>query len=287
MKPFFEIPVITEGQSIAFLNRRLDDGIPFQWHYHREFELTLTLNSEGQRYIGDHIGNYDDGDLVLLGPNLPHTWASAARPADDDPHVALVTWFTSEWLARLVDTLPELSGFADLAKRAGRGIQFSKEVADRMRPIIIAMVDQPPASRVLGLLDILTTLSRDQGAIVLASPDRRQAVFAEGDRPRIERILDHLHGHYYERLTIAELADIAHLSQSGLHRLFLRHTMMTVSDYIAQLRIGRACQMLVSTRKPIALIANDVGYDNISNFNRQFKVLKSATPRQFRNAFGR
>ena len=82
---------------MELLHRRLDDGIPFLWHYHPEFELTLTLNSRGQRYIGDDIANYDDGDLVLLGPNLPHTWCSAEKIDAASPHIAIVMWFTESW----------------------------------------------------------------------------------------------------------------------------------------------------------------------------------------------
>ncbi|WP_246748578.1 helix-turn-helix domain-containing protein [Rhizobium setariae] len=287
MKPFFEKPVIAEGQSSALLNRRLDDGIPFQWHFHREFELTLTLNSEGRRFIGDHIGTYGDGDLVLLGPNLPHTWASDLKQDESGPHVALVIWFTSEWLSGLVQTMPELSRLKDLASRAGRGIQFSQHMGERVRPLIEAMTEQSPSQRLLGLLEALLLLSEDGASVALASPDRRQQVFAEGDRPRIERVLDHLHGHYSERLTVSDLARTAHLSESGLHRLFRRHTMMTVSEYISQLRVGRACQLLIATQQPIALVATDVGYDNLSNFNKQFKALKGTTPRAFRNTFAR
>ena len=80
MKPLLEKVMPPEGASWAWLDRQLDDAIPFQWHHHPEFELTLTLNSVGQRFIGDHIGDYDDGDLVLIGPNLPHTWASRGKP---------------------------------------------------------------------------------------------------------------------------------------------------------------------------------------------------------------
>jgi AraC-like DNA-binding protein len=247
----------------------------------------LTLNSEGHRYIGDHVGSYRHGDLVLLGPNLPHTWASSRKLVEGEPHVALVIWFTSEWLSGLIEAMPELSGLENMASSAGRGIQFSAGAAEKAWPSILAMTDQSAPARLLGLLETLLLLSQDTVATLLASPDRRQAVFAEGDRPRIEKVLDHLHGHYQSRLTIAELADIAHLSESGLHRLFQRHTMMTISAYVAQLRIGRACQMLISTDRPVGLIAGDVGYDNISNFNRQFKFQKALTPREFRNAFGR
>ena len=95
MRPLFEKVTVPAGASWSLLDRRLDDGIPFQWHYHPEFELTLTLNSRGQRYIGDSIESYDDGDLVLLGPNLPHTWNSADKIDPRRPHHALVMWFTA------------------------------------------------------------------------------------------------------------------------------------------------------------------------------------------------
>src|SRR5262245_45670040 len=89
MRPLFEKVTVPAGASWALLDRRLPDGIPFQWHYHPEFELTLTLNSRGQRYIGDSVADYDDGDLVLLGPSLPHTWCSAERLDPAEPHHAI------------------------------------------------------------------------------------------------------------------------------------------------------------------------------------------------------
>ena len=100
MKPFLEKIHKPADASWSMLNRRLQDGIPFQWHHHPEFELTLTLNSRGLRFIGDQVGEYDDGDLVLLGPNLPHTWASREAVRAGEPHVALVLWFDSDWRAR-------------------------------------------------------------------------------------------------------------------------------------------------------------------------------------------
>ena len=121
MRPLFEKVTVPEGSSWAMLNRRLPDGIPFQWHYHPEFELTLTLNSRGQRYIGDNVAGYDDGDLVLLGPNLPHTWCSAERLDDGQPHIALVMWFTEEWSAGVTETLAEMKSVArcSCARRGG------------------------------------------------------------------------------------------------------------------------------------------------------------------------
>ena len=110
------------------LNRRLSDGIPFQWHHHPEFELTLTLNSRGLRFIGDQVGEYDDGDLVLLGPNLPHTWASREPVRVDEPHVALVLWFDLEWAQRVTSGFVEFRKVDELLTRARRGVQFPRIV---------------------------------------------------------------------------------------------------------------------------------------------------------------
>lgn len=287
MRPLLEKLTVPDGQSWAFLNRRLDDEIPFQWHCHREYELTLTLNSRGQRFVGDHVGPYGDGDLVLLGPNLPHTWASSARIVDAAPHVALVMWFRSEWIDQLVASVAELSILQPLLGDACRGVRFSDGSAALVRPTIESMAQLPSARRLVALLDVLVTLPCDADRSLLASPSRGQPPFTGADRPRIERVLDHVHAHYQERLSIEALAQLAHLSPSGLHRLFRRHTRMTPLAYVTQLRIGRACQLLISTAQPIAHIACSVGFDNLSNFNRQFRALKQATPREFRRKLAR
>ncbi len=287
MRPLFEKVTVPEGASWALLDRRLDDGIPFQWHYHPEFELTLTLNSRGQRYIGDAIARYDAGDLVLLGPNLPHTWCSTEKIEAGRPHHAIVMWFTEAWWKSLTATLAEMRIVEPLLSRAGRGVVFSRATADRARPIVEMIPELPPAERLLRLMQVLAILAGDEEAEPIASraADRRQV--ESPDRARIERVLDHIHAYYRERIGVEALADVAALSVSGFHRLFRRHTRLTLTRYVAELRIGQACALLVNSERPIAHIADEVGYANLANFNRQFRALKGLTPRAFRSSFAR
>lgn len=285
MRPYRETVSIASDQSWTLLNRRLDDEIPFQWHYHPEFELTLTLNSRGQRYIGDHIGRYDDGDLVLLGPNLPHTWCSADRIDPAQPHIALVMWFTPDWARPLTGTLTELKAVEPMLAASGRGLVFSAASAADVRPLVESLPGLDPPSRVIRLIEILSRLARRGEYQPLASPAADAMAAASPDRDRISRVLDHLHAHYREEVTIADLAGIACLSISGFHRLFRRHTSLTVSDYLAQLRIGRACALLINSQLPVAHVADEAGYSNLSHFNRQFRALKGMTPREFRRSF--
>ncbi|HTN63958.1 MAG TPA: AraC family transcriptional regulator [Devosia sp.] len=284
MKPFLERLQVADDASWAMLNRRLDDAIPFQWHHHPEYELTLTLNSRGQRFIGDHIGSYDDGDLVLIGPYLPHTWSSIAKTDPAQPHIALVMWFLPDWADHLTAKFPELRAIGAMLARAAAGLHFSTATATAARPLIETLIQRPPTERFLLLLQVLSLLAADRAATPLAAAIPNTAG-PTAERTRIDRVLDHIHQHFAGPITITALADIAALSPSGLHRTFLRHTSQTVSQYLIRLRIGRACALLSSTPLPIGQIAFDVGYDSLANFNRQFKALKQVTPRHYRQAF--
>ena len=283
MKSYLEHLTADEDASWATLNRRLDDGIPFQWHHHPEFELTLTLNSTGQRFIGDHIGRYHPGDLVLIGPHLPHTWHSLDRPDATAPHTALVMWFLPEWAERLTANA-ELRPVGVMLARAAHGLKFSDMAASAIQPAVEQLFTQAPVERFLGLVSILNTLAKDRDAVPLSVTAPALAP-ASTDRGRLDRVLNHIHSNFAQPVTMTQLADIAALSPSGLHRTFLRHTRQTVSQYLIRLRIGRACALLSSSIMPIGQIAGEVGYDSLANFNRQFKAMKGTTPRAYRSAF--
>ena len=282
MKPYLEKLRTDEGASWAMLNRRLDGGIPFQWHHHPELELTLTLNSRGQRFIGDHAGSYDDGDLVLVGANLPHTWHSTERIDASAPHVALVLWFGQDWLTDLADSAVELRPLHDLVARSRTGLHFSTALSNALRQQYESLFSQPPEARLFGLLQVLLHLAHDNGAVGLSSAYETSS---SGSRERIDRVLDYLHAHYTEDLRLEALADIAALSKSGLHRLFRKHTQSTISDYLIRLRMAEACARLSGTIQPIHHIAVEVGYGALANFNRHFRRLRGMTPREYRKHF--
>ncbi|KAB2716439.1 helix-turn-helix domain-containing protein [Brucella intermedia] len=284
MKPLLEHLPASPDASWSMLNRRLDDAIPFEWHHHPEFELTLTLNSRGQRFIGNHVAEYDHGDLVLIGPDLPHTWASREKLDEAKPHVALVFWFRREWIDGLTGGSVELAPIRRLISDAGTALAFDPALGRRLSADFEALFLHPPAQRLIGLLTILARLAEERTRQPLSSVIPQQHV---GDRSRIDRVLVHIHKHYHAPLRMEELAEIAFLSISGLHRLFQRHTQMSVSEYVIALRIGESCSRLSGTNQPIQHIAAEVGYASLANFNRQFRRLRGMSPREYRNSFRR
>jgi transcriptional regulator GlxA family with amidase domain len=156
-------------------------------------------------------------------------------------------------------------------------------VRERARSIIVGMIDQTAEDRLPALLQLLLLLARDAGAMPLTSA--ATDALPDATEERISRVLSYLHKHYQERNPVAELTRIAALSRSSLHRLFRQQTRMTVTGYITHLRIGKACALLIQSDKAVSLIADQVGYQNLANFNRQFKLTKGQTPRGFRKAF--
>ena len=284
MRPFLEHLPAAPDASWSMLNRRLDDAIPFEWHHHPEFELTLTLNSRGHRFVGNSVAGYDHGDLVLIGPNLPHTWASREKIDDGKPHVALVFWFRREWIEALAGGSVELAPVIRMIRRAVTGLAFDPAFGRTLVEDFEAIFSRAPAQRLIGLLDILARVADDKSGQSLSTVVP-QAI--EGDRSRIDRVLMHLHRNYQEPVRMEQLARIAALSQSGLHRMFKKHTQVSISDYLIGLRIGEACARLSGTAQPIQHIAADVGYRSLANFNRQFRHLRGMTPRDYRASFQR
>lgn len=283
MRPFLEVLPWTEDSSLAMLDRRLDDGIPFQWHHHPEYELTLTRNSRGQRFVGDHVGAYGDYDLVLVGPNLPHTWVSEGQYGRGGPHLAQVIWFDPAWAQGLAEHMVEFRAVGDLVQRAACGLDFGPEAGAALAPEIEAFFANPPRERLVGLLQILCRL-QDALAEPLASRPAG-AARADARQDRMDRVLAHLHEHFARPVPLGELADIAALSVSGLHRMFRRRTGRTISAYVSGLRIGSACALLSGTDYPIAHVAHQAGYGALANFNRQFRAARGMTPRQYRAHF--
>jgi AraC-like DNA-binding protein len=282
MKPYLEHIAASKEGSWTLFDRRLP-AIPFEWHYNSEYELTLTLNSRGQRFIGDSMAPYDDGDLVLIGPKIPHTWCSSGDCGAGPTHQAVVLWFSEAFAQGLVRSHVELRPIQLLLAGANRAIEFSAGTKATARRMICGMLTQTAEDRLPALLQLLLWLSRDVKAKPLTSiPD---TALPNPEEERIGRVVAYLHDRYRERNAVDQLSRIAALSRSSLHRLFRQQTGMTTTDYVNRLRISNACALLVGTQKPIALVADEVGYRNLANFNRQFKQSKGQTPRQFRSAF--
>jgi len=284
MKPHFEKVASGPSSFVAF--ERNDLEFPFYWHYHPEFELTLIINSRGQRLVGDGIADYGPGDLVLLGPNVPHSWRSGPVKANTaESHRAVVVQFRPDFLGERFFELEEMSIVAHLLRRSSNGLAFGHtETGRKVARSIATLPLQSPAKRLATLLSVLIDLADESDATVLSTL-KVKPICRVADQHRIDEICLYLNENFEEEIEFAELSKRFHMDQASLCRFFKRATGRTMTAYLNELRVGAAAQLLINTDDSILDIGFRVGFGNYSNFNRQFKRLKGFGPRTLRRQF--
>lgn len=284
MKPYFE--KISAGPSSFTAFERSDPEFPFYWHYHPEFELTLIVDSHGQRLVGDGIADYGPGDLVLLGPNVPHSWRSGpVKSVSGEVHRAVVVQFREDFLGSRFFELQEMEGVARLLRNASNGLAFGHTAAGaKVTKHLEALPAAPPSKRLVLLLTALVDLASESNAQVLSSL-RVRPICRPADQQRIDAICVYLNEHFEEEIDFARLSDRFHMDQASLCRFFKRATGRTMTAYLNELRVGAAAQLLINTDESVLDIAFRVGFGNYSNFNRQFKRIKGFGPRTLRRQF--
>lgn len=280
MKAQLEKIVLPEGGSWCFLLRDIDD-IPFEWHFHPEYELTLTIDSQGERYIGDSIERYQNHDLVLVGPNLPHTWQSAD---EQKKPLVFVLWFSQQWVDSLVGQFPEYAELPKLLKQSYQGIHFEEQLAKGLQTDFHQLIEADSRKRLLLLLSILDRILGSNGR-QLASNHFQTAYIHDENQDVLNKVLFKIHQEFHLPLNLDEMAILANMSVSTFVRFFKKHMKQSFHQYLTQIRLGYACQLLIRTQKPISYIAEESGFHNQSNFNRLFKKYKNITPALFRNNF--
>ena len=277
MKPLLENIDKNKGRTsfVAFAIQK--PKFDFFWHYHPEYELTLIVKGRGKRIIGDHHAFYESGDLVLIGPGLPHTWVS-----DSDIKVkseAIVVQFTIDFIKRF-DGLHELSSIHDLVKAAKQGISIKGKDIATVKEQLKMLPTKNGIEKMTSLLHILNALSSLKQE-PLASLYYQPLKGSENEK-RINKVCQYIQKHAQEPLNIQNAAALIHLTPSAFCKFFKRATGKTFSDYVNDIRVANICSELMDTDKQIAEIAYSKGFESITYFNRVFIKKKKMSPSNYR-----
>ena len=282
MQPLLEkIRKPYDASMRAFVRR--ERQFPFEWHYHPEYELTLITAGRGRRFVGDHIADFREGDLVLLGPLLPHTWRSAPSRTQRRRR-AIVIQFPENFLGTALTECTELTQVHELLSRSRQGLQFHGRQRATTARQLESLTKMRGAKRLAELVRILDGLSRAREMNQLAS-EAYAVPRQQFTSTRMAGVLETIHRNYQQRLWQTNLARVAGLSTAAFTRNFRRATGTTLVDYVNDLRIGHACRMLAESTNPITEICFESGFTNLSNFNRCFLRRRGMTPSQFRGQF--
>lgn len=256
---------------------------PYHWHHHPEWELTYVIRGNGTRMVGDSIEPYGSGDLVLLGPDLPHCWYSDSTTAPLQGETAIVLHFAGDLLADLPQRLPEFEDLRALRHHARRGLRFPSP-PPQIREAMEAVALRSGIDAVMRLLDLLDRLSK-MSFTHLTSPSY-QPVNDERTEHRLSQVFAHMQRHIGGRLPVRDVAKIAGMTPSTFSRFFKSTVGQTYAGYVTGQRIAKASGLLIHETIHIAEVAYQCGYNNLSNFNRQFFEAKQMTPRQYRRRYG-
>jgi len=277
------LETITPGANASFVYRVFRQPcFPFQWHHHPELELTTIVRGRGLRFVGDSVQDYAEGDVCLLGAHTPHTWHS--RPAKGQTVVSIVIQFLPTFLGEAFINVPESRRVVELFERSRRGLVLTGGLRRSIAEQMLAMKKQPPGSftHVCALLSMLDEISRDgKDARPLAVSDFEPTLSKQASRT-INAVCGMMNARLDEIPTQAQAAETAGLSPQAFSRFFKRCVGRTYVEYVNHLRIGAACRELMETDRSVTQIAFDAGFNNLSNFNRRFRDVKSMTPRDFR-----
>jgi AraC-like DNA-binding protein len=249
------------------------------WHYHPEMELTWFSRGEGLRFVGDHIGPFDGGDLVLLGRRLPHHWQIRGNSVGIS-----IQWHYPE--SHPLWCIPEVRPLATLFSAAAEGIHFPPGVAARVGARMKRMASlQSGTERFAALLVIFDDLASSLGDSQRLS--RKVFQPPPEDSPHQGAIRDavsHLLASFREPVSLEGMLALTSMTRPTFCRQFRLHTGNSFSGFLNRIRLHAACRELRTTQKPVIHIALDCGISQISFFNRLFLREMGCTPTQYRRS---
>jgi AraC-like DNA-binding protein len=266
------------GYSFQCFGFRRPRQFDCPFHYHPEIELTLIVDSAGHRYVGDHIGRFGPGDLVLMGPNLPHSYVNDAGTREAE---SVVAQFLPGCLGPGFFELGEMRAVRALLERAQVGLAFHGRTRERVGGLLVALKSLDGPARLLVFLDILQALAGSRECRRLASPTYAPSLaLYQGEL--INRVCELISRRFREPVTQSEAARTAKMSPPSFSRFFRRATNRTFRAFLNEVRIGHASRLLLESDLGVAEICYDSGFGNLSNFNRQFLKLRKISPRDYR-----
>ncbi len=280
MRPVFE-HVMTDARN-SFLWRC--DDYPWErnvWNFHPEYEIHLIRNATGVTLVGDFIGQFEPGHLAIVGSGLPHDWVTEVKPGEVIRGRDIVLQFDAERVRSAAAVLPELHEVDAFLTRALRGLAFTGETRRLGAQLLEDLGQAHGLERLSIFLQLLQLLSRSSEYTVLSSAD-----FAPALDPMTLSLIQRALAYVFENLAtdirISDVAELVGMSESAFSRFFKKNSGNSFTDHVTKLRIGRACELLANSNLPVTDICYEVGYSNISNFNRTFLRQRGHTPSAYR-----
>ena len=251
-------------------------------HYHKEFELNFIYNGKGvKRYVGDSVASISNIELVLVGPNLNHGWLSK-ETLDIEAHEITIQ-FSDKLFHEVLLSKKIMKPIKDMFQKAAHGILFSEGVSKEIYKYLVNISNFTGMNYFIEFLKILQILATSENQVLLSNYVAESITFNKSNR--METLYNFIQKNFKNKMTLEEVSSLLNMSNVSFNRFIKRRTGKTFIEFLNERRISHACMQLIETNDNIAQIAFDCGFNNIANFNRAFKKIKSITPTEFRDQF--
>jgi len=280
-----ELRPLTSTPDRSFLIRTdIGQNLVNNWHYHPETELLFIKKSSGTWLIGDHIGHFQSGDIVLIGPDLPHCFRHEKKYTMKNARTTgetICIKFLPEIFGNVFLNLPEMKTIKKVLSESSCALRLYGKSKMTISKIIDKILTAPPGKKMIHLLSILEAIAEYKEFTTLSSKGFMQS-HDESDKERIKAIFEFTFNHYRDKITINDLASLVNMTRESFCRYFKAKTKKTYSRFLMEVRIGSACRLLVENELNVAGISYECGYNNISHFNHQFKFITGKKPLQYK-----
>lgn len=286
MKPHFH-RISGYLQNSFIIRHQIEPYFGCGWHYHAELELHYVIKGRGLRLIGDNVSNFEEGELILLGQNLPHSWRSkedTQKKNYGENSETIVIQFLPECLGNDFLNLPEAHLIKQLYEKARKGLVISGTVKIQLVALMYKALTSENIDRLVVLLSILSILAKAEDVETIASFNAFYQS-EEAETVRLNKVYSYTMANYKNDLNLEEVAGVANLSVTSFCRYFKLMTKKTFNDFLVEVRISQACRLLVEDALVTEVICFECGFRNVSNFYRHFKRVKGYTPLEYKRRF--
>ncbi|HNW49691.1 MAG TPA: AraC family transcriptional regulator [Prolixibacteraceae bacterium] len=286
MKPFYQ-KLVTQPENSVLL---IDEEIPHftvPWHFHPEIEILLVIKSIGTVYVGDGISRFTEGEISIIGENIPHWWKSDPIYLEKKSSLntkALIIQFNKDIFGTSFMNLPEMAAIKNLLERSQRGIQFLGKTREDIGKQVRRMFKQDGILRVTELILLLNLMANSTEYRYHSSVGYSQLANSY-DFYRFNKVQEYIIRNFNQTIKLEEVAKTVSMSPTAFCRYFKKHTGKTFLEFVTEFKIGQACKFLSEEKMSVSRACYESGFNNLSHFNEQFKKIVHLTPTEYKAAY--
>ena len=286
MKPFYQKLATEPQQPIIFL----DEEIPHftvPWHFHPEIEILLVIKSIGTCYIGDDISRFNEGDISIIGENIPHWWKSDPiymKNTNTNNTKAHVIQFRKDTFDSNFINIPEMNQIKNLLERSQRGIQFTGKTRLELSKRTKKIFRLTGLERITELILLLDQMAGSKEFKYHSSPGYSKMVNTY-DFYRFNKIHEYIIHNFDKQIKLEDVASSVSMSPTAFCRYFKKHTKKTFVEFLTEFKIGHACKLIAEEKMSVSRACFESGFNNLSHFNVQFKKIVKLTPSEYKAAY--